>query len=325
MSAINQSHNPSRNSSFDSRQSDESVLQHPKNREYLEKQGFYKRHEKKTPKSENAASPSQSRIYRSQSLDASERRKNFRQMARSRNFSTGIQESDESNLSEEKSPNRNSRDSSIFRSVTSMEYSDSFESNEGREDSLENRAEMGRLCVPNQNDDWDIMRPAISLGDISEGLITKKEGREQEMSVNDEMQQTQVKEAESSFKSKALTSCVKKFQEMRKSYVQKSMESHDLDEEYNVSSPSISKQSSLENTLTTKEFRSKTSSSCTLKNESLDSHDDQADSVFSLEEGAKPFQAKLSGQKGHVSITDVKIPEVSNHRLKAQLNEERLP
>lgn len=316
LNAINQSHNPSRNSSFDSRQSDDSVLQHPKNREFLEKQGFYKRHDKKTPKSENTVSPSQSRINRSQSLDASERRKKFHQM-RSRNFSTQILESDESNLSEEKSQGRGSRDSSLFRSVTSMEYSDSFESTEGREDSIDKRNEMGRLAIHN-NDDWDMVRPAVSLGDISTTLqISKKDEIDRQVSrqVSDEMKPTQVTNSESvpttGFRSAAYSAGLQKLQEMRKSLVQKSMASHDLDDDYEVTSPPLSKQSSLESTLTAREFRMKTSSSCTLKAESLDAHDDQVDSVFQVEEGEKSALSKSPGPRSHVSFSDLKIPEVS--------------
>lgn len=316
LNAINQSHNPSRNSSFDSRQSDDSVLQHLKNREFLEKQGFYKRHDKKTPKSENTVSPSQSRINRSQSLDASERRKKFHQM-RSRNFSTQILESDESNLSEEKSQGRGSRDSSLFRSVTSMEYSDSFESTEGREDSIDKRNEMGRLAIHN-NDDWDMVRPAVSLGDISTTLqISKKDEIDRQVSrqVSDEMKPTQVTNSESvpttGFRSAAYSAGLQKLQEMRKSLVQKSMASHDLDDDYEVTSPPLSKQSSLESTLTTRELRMKTSSSCTLKAESLDAHDDQVDSVFQVEEGEKSALSKSPGPRSHVSFSDLKIPEVS--------------
>lgn len=317
LNAINQSQNPSRNSSFDSRQSDDSVLQNPKNREFLDKQGFYKRHDKKTPKNENTASPSQSRINRSQSLDASERRKKFHQM-RSRNFSTQILESDESNLSEEKSPCRDSRDSSLFRSVTSMEYSDSFESTEGREDSMDKRLEMGRLAVQN-NDDWDMVRPAVSLGDISTTLKSPKKDelidKQVSRQVSDEIKPTQVMNSESvpttGFRSAAYSAGLQKLQEMRKSLVQKSMASHDLDDDYEVTSPPLSKQSSLESTLTAKEFRTKTSSSCTLKAESLDAHDDQVDSVFPAEEGEKSELSKALGPRSHVSFSDLKIPEVS--------------
>ena len=206
MNALHQGDNPTRDSSFDSDQSDESVLQHPKNREYLKKQGYYKQHKKTTPKCENAASHTQVRINRSQKLDATERRKMF--------YHTRS-----SDYSQEKSPSRNSRDRSLLRSFTSTEYSDSFESNEEREGSLDKRAYMGRQWNPNQNNDWDIGRPAVSLGDIAEGLISKKESCEQEMSSNDEMQRTQVKETELSFKSKTFSRFILKFQEMRKSNV----------------------------------------------------------------------------------------------------------
>jgi hypothetical protein len=308
LNAINQSHNPSGNSSFDSRHSDDSVLQHPKNREFLDKQGFYKRHEKKVSKAEMSASPSQSRLDRSQSLDASERRKKFHQM-RSRNFSTQPLESEESNLSEEKFHSRDSRDSSLFKSVTSVEYSDSFESTEGREDSLEKRNKMGVLGV-HSDDDWDMVRPAVSLGDISKSLISKKVETEKETSVKDELIEAQAKEAESApkgFMSAAYSAGLQKLQEMRKILVQKSMASYDLDDDYEVTSPPLSKQSSLESTLTAKEFRLKTSSSCTLKNESLDT-EDQVDSVFTVEDAEKLLPTK---SPGHVSFSDLKIPEVS--------------
>ncbi|XP_056010144.1 titin homolog isoform X4 [Ostrea edulis] len=307
LNAINQSHNPSGNSSFDSRHSDDSVLQHPKNREFLDKQGFYKRHEKKVSKTETAALPSQSRLDRSQSLDASEKRKQFHQM-RSRNFSTQPLESDESNLSEEKFQSRDSRDSSLFKSVTSMEYSDSFESTEGREDSLEKRNQMGMLGV-HSDDDWDMVRPAVSLGDISKSLISKKVETEKETSVKDELIEAQAKEAESAptgFMSAAYSAGLQKLQEMRKSLVEKSMASCDLDDDYEVTSPPLSKQSSLESTLTAKEFRMKTSSSCTPKNESLDT-EDQVDSVFTVEDTEKLPQIK---SPGHVSFSDLKIPEL---------------
>ncbi|XP_062583894.1 uncharacterized protein LOC134245638 isoform X2 [Saccostrea cucullata] len=313
LNAINQSHNPSRNSSFDSRQSDDSVLQNPRNREFLENQGFYKRYSPKPPKSEKVPSPiSQNRISRSQSLDASERRKKFHQM-RSRNFSTQIAESDESSLSHEKPhgrESRDSRDSSLFRSVTSAEYSDSFESVEGREDSMEKRNEMGILGV--HNDDWDMARPTVSLGDISGSLIPQKLEAERQMSVKDEMIEAEVKNTESApsgFRSAAYSSGLQKLQAMRKSLVQKSMASIDLDDEYEVTSPPLSKQSSLESTLTAREFRAKTSSSCTLKHESLDT-EDQTDSVFTVEDTGKPLEVKSQGHKGHVSFSDMKVPEL---------------
>lgn len=70
-----------------------SILQNPKNREFLAQQGFYDRHKKKS-RSESEAKAN--KLSRTQSLDASEKRKKF-QATKSRNYSSlqNVPEQDE--------------------------------------------------------------------------------------------------------------------------------------------------------------------------------------------------------------------------------------
>lgn len=70
-----------------------SILQNPKNREYLAKQGFYERHNKSNQADQSFKT---NKLVKSQSLDASEKRKRF-QATKSRNYSslTNVPEQDE--------------------------------------------------------------------------------------------------------------------------------------------------------------------------------------------------------------------------------------
>lgn len=104
---------------------------------------------------------------------------------------------------------------------------------------------------------------------------------------------------------------LQKLQEMRKSLVQKSMVSYDLDDDYEVILFFFLKQLSLESIFIAKEFRTKTFFLCILKVESLDVYDDQVDLVFSVEEGEKFAFFKVLGLRSYVLFSDLKIFEVS--------------
>lgn len=104
---------------------------------------------------------------------------------------------------------------------------------------------------------------------------------------------------------------LQKLQEMRKSLVQKSMVSYDLDDDYEVILFFFLKQLSLESIFIAKEFRTKTFFLCILKVESLDVYDDQVDLVFSVEEGEKFALFKVLGLRSYVLFSDLKIFEVS--------------
>lgn len=104
---------------------------------------------------------------------------------------------------------------------------------------------------------------------------------------------------------------LQKLQEMRKSLVQKSMVSYDLDDDYEVILFFFLKQLSLESIFIAKEFRTKTFFLCILKVESLDVYDDQVDLVFSVEEGEKFVLFKVLGLRSYVLFSDLKIFEVS--------------
>lgn len=104
---------------------------------------------------------------------------------------------------------------------------------------------------------------------------------------------------------------LQKLQEMRKSFVQKSMVSYDLDDDYEVILFFFLKQLSLESIFIAKEFRTKTFFLCILKVESLDVYDDQVDLVFSVEEGEKFALFKVLGLRSYVLFSDLKIFEVS--------------
>lgn len=104
---------------------------------------------------------------------------------------------------------------------------------------------------------------------------------------------------------------LQKLQEMRKSLVQKSMVSYDLDDDYEVILFFFLKQLSLESIFIVKEFRTKTFFLCILKVESLDVYDDQVDLVFSVEEGEKFALFKVLGLRSYVLFSDLKIFEVS--------------
>lgn len=104
---------------------------------------------------------------------------------------------------------------------------------------------------------------------------------------------------------------LQKLQEMRKSLVQKSMVSYDLDDDYEVTLFFFLKQLSLESIFIAKEFRTKTFFLCILKVESLDVYDDQVDLVFSVEEGEKFVLFKVLGLRSYVLFSDLKIFEVS--------------
>lgn len=104
---------------------------------------------------------------------------------------------------------------------------------------------------------------------------------------------------------------LQKLQEMRKSLVQKSMVSYDLDDDYEVMLFFFLKQLSLESIFIAKEFRTKTFFLCILKVESLDVYDDQVDLVFSVEEGEKFALFKVLGLRSYVLFSDLKIFEVS--------------
>lgn len=112
-----------------------SVLQNPKNREYLAKQGFYDRY---TKKKQTESRPN--KLVKSQSLDASEKRKRF-QATKSRNYSslTNVPEQDEVFDSHKVNSGNyysfgSMRASSVdtyHRSMTSIETStDSFDSSD---------------------------------------------------------------------------------------------------------------------------------------------------------------------------------------------------
>lgn len=118
-----------------------SILQNPKNREYLAKQGFYERHRKSN---QTDQSFKQSKLVKSQSLDASEKRKRF-QATKSRNYSclTNVPEQDEVFDSRKSSSTnyhsfgtsfgtaRTSSFDNYHRSMTSMETStDSYDSSD---------------------------------------------------------------------------------------------------------------------------------------------------------------------------------------------------
>lgn len=104
---------------------------------------------------------------------------------------------------------------------------------------------------------------------------------------------------------------LQKLQEMRKSLVQKSMVSYDLDDDYEVILFFFLKQLSLESIFIAMEFRTKTFFLCILKVESLDVYDDQVDLVFSVEEGEKFALFKVLGLRSYVLFSDLKIFEVS--------------
>lgn len=104
---------------------------------------------------------------------------------------------------------------------------------------------------------------------------------------------------------------LQKLQEMRKSLVQKSMVSYDLDDDYEVILFFFLKQLSLESIFIAKEFRTKIFFLCILKVESLDVYDDQVDLVFSVEEGEKFALFKVLGLRSYVLFSDLKIFEVS--------------
>lgn len=104
---------------------------------------------------------------------------------------------------------------------------------------------------------------------------------------------------------------LQKLQEMRKSLVQKSMVSYDLDDDYEVILFFFLKQLSLESIFIAQEFRTKIFFLCILMAESLDVYDDQVDLVFSTEEGEKFVLFKFLGLRSYVLFSDLKIFEVS--------------
>ncbi|KAK3082604.1 hypothetical protein FSP39_000362 [Pinctada imbricata] len=271
LSAVNQSHTFS--SSLESKSDNESVLQNPKNREFLEKQGYYLRHsmDKKveSPLSKTGSGPDgkATKLSKAMSLDASERRKKFHQ-TRSRNFSQ--LETSGSDEPSDRGSYDDKRTVGFSRSFTSFENSDSFDSaefNESRESPMD---------VFTQFSDDDLpQRSKVSLGDISPGLFNRRKTfsvDSKERSSEELIEPEEILGHATVPRTSAYSGGLQKIAELRKNQVNRFMTMQDADEDYVVSpitSPNLSKEPSLESTLTVTDMQKLKKKSSTLKNDSV--------------------------------------------------------
>lgn len=112
-----------------------SILQNPKNREFLQKQGYYDKH---NPQSKSGDDSKTNKLTRSQSLDASEKRKRF-QATKSRNYSslTNVPEQEEMPYSRRNFQSYNASFDTAQTSTASFDYGRSMTSIETSTDSFD--------------------------------------------------------------------------------------------------------------------------------------------------------------------------------------------
>ena len=299
LNAINQSHNFS--VSQESKSDNESILQHPKNREYLEKQGYYTRHgDKKTGSPTKTGSTAEEkfiRLSKAMSLDASERRKKFHQ-TRSRNLSL-LEQSSTEDQSSSKDDRKHAMTSRSFTSIDNSDSFDSAEHNEGHDD-------VNADVFMHDDDDIMFSRPCVSLGDISPGLMLKRSMFSQESNLQSSDEVIESEDAKQAMvpRTRAYNEGLQKIAHLRKNQVDRFMVMQDDDEDYVVSptgSPSLSKESSLEHTLTSSDLHRLKKKSSTLK---ADSTCDDAE-----------VTSQLSAER---EVTPVSSPRVVKFRLNGE-------